>query len=133
MTEHAVHILPYRGLGTGIPRALRDWPAIELIDDVAANQFRVVIPRPHAREVTGEVTGEVHRLLAVIQGEMKRADIQAALDLKHEDHFRDAYLRPALERGLIEMTRPDKPRSSRQRYRLTAMGRAWLRTLNKEA
>jgi ATP-dependent DNA helicase RecG len=27
LTEHAVHILPYRGLGTGIPRALRDWPA----------------------------------------------------------------------------------------------------------
>jgi ATP-dependent DNA helicase RecG len=63
---------------------------------------------------------------------MKRADIQAALDLKHEDHFRDAYLRPALESGFIEMTIPDKPRSSRQKYRLTAMGRAWLRTLDKE-
>ncbi|MFO1465085.1 MAG: ATP-binding protein [Steroidobacteraceae bacterium] len=37
LTEHAVHILPYRGLGIGIPRALRDWPAIELINDVAAN------------------------------------------------------------------------------------------------
>src|SRR5262245_33104524 len=47
LTEHAVHILPYRGLGTGIPRALHDWPAIELVDDVAGNQFRVVAPRAH--------------------------------------------------------------------------------------
>lgn len=124
LTEHAVHILPYRGLGTGIPRALRDWPAIELIDDVAANQFRVVIPRPRAGASTGEVTGEVLRLLAVMQGEMRRTDMQAALGLKHEDHFRDAYLRPALENGFIEMTIPDKPRSSRQRYRLTAAGKA---------
>jgi hypothetical protein len=38
-------------------RALRDWPAIELIDDVAANQFRVVTPRPRAGTVAGEGTG----------------------------------------------------------------------------
>lgn len=66
------------------------------------------------------------RLLAVMQGEMRRADIQAALGLKHEDHFRDAYLRPALEGGFIEMTIPDKPTSSRQRYRLTPAGKARL-------
>lgn len=130
LTEHAVHMLPYRGLGTGIPRALQEWPTIELVDDVAANQFRVIVQRPGSEdstgevtgEVTGVVTGEVWRLLAVMQGEMKRADIQAALGLKHEDHFRDAYLRPALDVGVIEMTVPDKPTSSRQRYRLTATG-----------
>jgi len=39
LTEHAAQILPYRGLGSGIPRALREWPRIDLIDDVAGNQF----------------------------------------------------------------------------------------------
>jgi hypothetical protein len=34
--------------------------------------------------------------------------------------FRLVYLRPALDAGLIEMTQPDKPRSSKQKYRLTA-------------
>ncbi|MDX5629386.1 MULTISPECIES: hypothetical protein [unclassified Brenneria] len=61
--------MPYRGLGTGIPHALQDWPAIDLIDDVAANQFRVVIRRPLAEAVTGEVL----RLLMVMQGEMKQS------------------------------------------------------------
>ena len=45
LTEHAVHILPYRGLGTGIPRALHDWPTIELLDEITSNQFKVVVPR----------------------------------------------------------------------------------------
>ena len=75
-----------------------------------------------APEVTGEVTGEVACLLAVINGPMKRQEIQDALGLKHEDHFREAYLIPALHAGLIEMTIPDKPRSRLQKYRLTRTG-----------
>lgn len=81
-------------------------------------------------QVTGEDTGEdgeevaaeIRRLLAVVKGEMKRKELQSALGLKHEDHFREAYLVPALKSGLIEMTIPDKPRSGNQRYRLTKMG-----------
>ena len=74
--------------------------------------------------VAGEVTGEVRRLLAVMSGEMRRREIQEALGLKHEDHFRDAYLLPAMALGAVEMTQPDKPRSSKQRHRLTEQGEA---------
>ena len=54
---------------------------------------------------------------------MTSQDMQNALELKHEDHFRKAYLLPALEANLIEMTIPDKPKSSNQRYRLTPLGK----------
>jgi ATP-dependent DNA helicase RecG len=37
-----------------------------------------------------------------------------------------------MEDGLIEMTIPDKPRSSNQQYRLTDKGRALLKQLNQE-
>jgi ATP-dependent DNA helicase RecG len=40
--------------------------------------------------------------------------------------FRDQVLNPLLEEGLVEMTIPDKPRSSKQRYRLTDKGRQVL-------
>ena len=56
-------------------------------------------------------------------GDLSRQEIQRALGLKHEDHFRDAYLKPALAMGLVEMTRPDKPESRLQHYRLTEAGR----------
>jgi len=45
-----------------------------------------------------------------------------ALGLKDRMHFTNDYLRPALDAGLVEMTIPDKPRSSKQRYRLTGLG-----------
>lgn len=77
-------------------------------------------------EVDGEVTGEVLRLLRVLDGEMKRSELQEQLSLKHEDYFREKYLVPALDAGLIEMTLPDKPRSSKQKYRLTQLGKEFL-------
>ncbi|NDB21043.1 MAG: hypothetical protein EB020_09240 [Proteobacteria bacterium] len=43
--------------------------------------------------------------------------------LADQKHFRTAYLRPALVSGLVEMTDPTRPRSSHQRYRLTAAGK----------
>ncbi len=58
---------------------------------------------------------------------MTRQDLRKALGLKNDEHFRKAYLLPALHAGLIEMTIPDKPRSRNQRYRLTPMGRQLLR------
>jgi ATP-dependent DNA helicase RecG len=45
--------------------------------------------------------------------------------------FRNQVLSPLLWEGLLEMTIPDKPRSSKQRYRLTKAGRAYL-TKNEE-
>ncbi|HSD58592.1 MAG TPA: DUF4062 domain-containing protein [Methanotrichaceae archaeon] len=40
--------------------------------------------------------------------------------------FRKQVLTPLIADGLIEMTIPHKPTSSRQKYRLTEKGRAWL-------
>jgi ATP-dependent DNA helicase RecG len=45
LASHASHILPYRGLGTGIPRAYQSYADIELTNDCEANQFQVVIKR----------------------------------------------------------------------------------------
>ncbi len=74
-------------------------------------------------EVTEEVTGEVERLLLVLVGDMSRAKLQQTLGLAHEDHFRAAYLTPAIQAGYVAMTIPDKPKSRLQRYRLTPRGK----------
>ena len=125
---------------SGIPRALRDWPAIELIDDVAANQFRVVVQRPASAtvrppltpEVTPAVTPEVGRLLVVLKGEMNRPQLMTALGLRDEKHFRQHYQQAAVAAGLIEMTVPDKPNSRLQRYRLTPAGQALQQVMMQE-
>lgn len=45
LASFATKVLPYRGLGSGILRALKAYPAIELIDDREGNLFRVVVSR----------------------------------------------------------------------------------------
>ena len=128
--------------GTGI-RRIRDEASAQDCPEpqFEANSFVTVTfrPNPEVRaeaeerpmnRVAGEVAGEV-RLLQVMSGEMTRQRLQEALGLKHEDHFRKAYLIPALRSGLIEMTIPDKPRSSKQRYRLTAAGSKYLKQTRK--
>jgi len=40
--------------------------------------------------------------------------------------FRHQVIQPLMEQGLLEMTLPDKPTSSQQKYRLTEQGQAWL-------
>ena len=62
---------------------------------------------------------------------MSRAELQEKLGLRHRDNFIEAYLQPALNAGLLEMTIPDKPRSSKQKYRLTEKGRAVVVSLDE--
>ncbi len=49
-------LLPYRGLGSGIKRALDDWPEIEFDDDREANLFTAMVPR---NELPGSVKPEI--------------------------------------------------------------------------
>jgi hypothetical protein len=43
----------------------------------------------------------------MLQGNMTRRALMAALELKDGEHFRNRYLLPALESGWIEMTHHD--------------------------
>jgi ATP-dependent DNA helicase RecG len=81
-------------------------------------------PEVGTQQDTPEVTPEVARMLGVLEREMNRTEIMDALGLKDEKHFREHYQQTAVAAGLIEMTIPDKPKSSKQRYRLTALGKA---------
>lgn len=70
-----------------------------------------------------QVTPQVERLLEVVNGEMSRREMLDALGLRDRKWLRQGYLGPALQAGLIEMTRPEAPRAKNQRYRLTPTGR----------
>ncbi|MEA3294283.1 MAG: hypothetical protein U9P81_04800 [Euryarchaeota archaeon] len=65
-------------------------------------------------------------LLALKDGDKSSGALRSILGIKHRPTFRDNYLHPALDADLIEMTIPEKPSSSKQKYRLTDKGRAVL-------
>ncbi len=46
LVSFASRILPYRGLGSGIMRAVAAYPAIEFVDDRENNLFKAIVKRP---------------------------------------------------------------------------------------
>jgi ATP-dependent DNA helicase RecG len=90
--------------------------------------------------VTGEVTGEATpedgaksglswdqvQILRNCLTEMAITELMAQVGRSNRTKFRDQVLKPLIGDGLIEMTIPEKPRSSKQKYRLTDAGRQVL-------
>lgn len=69
-------------------------------------------------QVPVQVTEQVEKLLKAMNNkEYSTKELMELLGLKHRPSFRDNYLLPALELGYIEMTIPDKPNSSKQKYK----------------
>ena len=53
LASFAAKLLPYRGLGSGLLRAFKAYPAIELIDDRTGNLFKAIVVRPKAASGDG--------------------------------------------------------------------------------
>jgi len=49
-----------------------------------------------------------HRVVWLLNNEMSRDELMAAMDLKNRDNFQKTYTKPAVEDGLIGLTLPDK-------------------------
>ncbi len=83
--------------------------------------FRVILPNMKYEEtpqVTDQVTDQVRALLdALGDEELSGLELMGRLGLSHRPTFRQNYLAPALEAGVVERTIPDKPQSRLQKYR----------------
>ncbi len=97
-----------------------DPPSFEERDGVVYVTFKAQV-RPQ-----GEVTPQVLAILLAATRPRTRGELQDAAELKDREHFRNGYLEPLIEAGPLEMTLPDKPTSSLQRYPITAAGEKYL-------
>ncbi len=109
-----------------------------------ANGFVTAIfrPNPGVRAmVTARSTGEVgtksapsrHQveILRNCQSDKTLVELMAVAGRSDRTKFRHQVLNLLLEKGLLEMTIPDKPRSSRQHYRLTPLGIEYLKKVEE--
>lgn len=115
-------------LGSGIRRVLKTYKQDSFY--FSENFLRVTFPssiitEQVAEQVTEQVTEQVKNLLELMDesGLYTMQEIIELLGLRHRPTVKYNYIDPALELGLIEMTIPDKPRSSKQKYRLTKVGK----------
>ena len=98
--------------------------ADKVADGTAFIEFMLCVIRDalckviQTEQVREQVTEQVERLINILGNETLSAkELLKKLNLKHRPTFSNNYLHPALELGLIEMTIPDKPNSSKQKYR----------------
>lgn len=73
----AKRLLPYRGLGSGIRRALEDWPDIEFVDDREGCFFIAIIHRVkvHGKKAPVKANKEANKALKV-----QSAEVNASLN-----------------------------------------------------
>ncbi len=105
-------------LGSGVPRIMESYgkECFRFMDNFTRMTF------PVSEQVTEQVTEQVKNLLLVLDKPYSTNELMERLGLTHREHFRTEYIQKSLELGLIEMTIPDKPKSSKQKYRPTHKG-----------
>ncbi|GAB6869958.1 Fic family protein [Bacteroides rodentium] len=62
---------------------------------------------------------------------MTMRDMADVCDIKDLKYFRESYITPALEEGLIERLCPNQPKHPKQQYRLTEVAKEWLTGKNQ--
>ena len=72
------------------------------------------------------------KILRQCAEERSIADLMGIAGRRNRTKFRDQVLNPLLQEGLLEMTIPEKPTSSNQKYRLTSKGDDFIAGLVKE-
>ncbi len=138
-------------LGSGIPRILETYGRESFI--FTPNFLRISMPTAHDEGATpqdnqlnnsglekitphdtphdSEITDlEKKLLLAISTQELSRVEIMENLDLSDRTYLAKSYLKPSLDKELIEMTIPNSPKSKKQKYRLTALGKQVLESFD---
>ena len=136
-------------IGSGIKRSrslCREYNMADPCLEVSDHWFTVSFPRAgEQKNKTTTITGPERQPgtklgLSRDQVEVMRncvnvsaiGELTAVLGRTNRTKFRDRVLTPLLNAGLVEMTIPDKPRSSKQQYQLTLLGRQILTQQDQE-
>ena len=94
---------------------------LQMILNAILSSTHTVQDNDHATAQDGvQVSDQVQRLVSAMKLEdYTLAELMQLVGLTHRATLQKNYLNPAIEVGLIERTIPDKPKSPKQRYRLS--------------
>lgn len=137
MANFCAKTMPYRGLGSGIPRVLAEDSHVEFIDSKEGNQFTVRVNRPLAALEAGSSTEKAvsndekavsnnekavskkekneQKLLAFCKEAKTLSEICKHLGLTDRYKVKKRYIDPLLNKSL-RMTEPESPKSPTQKY-----------------
>jgi len=104
------------------------WPNVEITRKITP-QVTPQVAGQVAGQVTGQVAGQVgpyaRKILELCVEQQTMRIIGEAIGIRKRDNLKP-HVEKLIRAGLLEMTIPDKPRSSKQRYITTDLGRKVL-------
>jgi len=124
-------------LGSGVPRILKAYSrdAFEIRDSyIRINSILLKICHQVLMRGLGTKSGPSWDQVEILRNCVKEkaiGDLMTIVGRTNRTKFRDQVIKPLLDQSLLEMTIPDKPKSSKQKYRLTTQGLAILNNLNE--
>lgn len=68
-----------------------------------------------------QLDSEGLQLLVFCKDPKTITELMGYMKWRNRTKFREKYINPLIERGLLEMTIPKKPRSSKQKYRISSI------------
>ena len=101
---------------SGIPTIRREMAAHNLPEPVFENRRNEFVVTLY-NQVQEKPVQSAETLLDFCKEPRSRKEIAAFLGLKTASYATERYIRPMLEEGKLEMTIPDKPKSTRQKYK----------------
>jgi len=128
--ELAPHLRERWPVGSAAPTAHAD-----LVSDQARPAGADLITdqaRPGAGPTLGRSTAKSQRIIEISDGQRAMLlasdtprtlkELMEIVGVTHRAHFKEHYLQPLLDGGLLDLQFPDKPTHPRQRYALTVAG-----------
>ena len=135
--NNAIYLLPYTGVGSGITRALDEDINVTFMNNDKAQEFVITVWRGESNQVeekSNEVEGKSNQVqdsdtkkvsLSNKQRDIVNfcsvprttAEIMERLGLSNQTKNRERYITSLVAAGYLQMTNPDNPTASNQKYK----------------
>ena len=135
--NNAIYLLPYTGVGSGITRALDEDINVTFMNNDKAQEFVITVWRGESNQVEGESNQVEGKSNQVQDSDTKKvslsnkqrdivnfcsvprttAEIMERLGLSNQTKNRERYITSLVAAGYLQMTNPDNPTASNQKYK----------------
>ena len=135
--NNAIYLLPYTGVGSGITRALDEDINVTFMNNDKAQEFVITVWRGESNQVEGKSNQVEGKSNQVQDSDTKKvslsnkqrdivnfcsvprttAEIMERLGLSNQTKNRERYITSLVTAGYLQMTNPDNPTASNQKYK----------------
>ena len=135
--NNAIYLLPYTGVGSGITRALDEDVNVTFMNNDKAQEFVITVWREESNEVEGKsnqvqdldtqlrhsdtkkvsLSNKQRDIVNFCSVPRTTAEIMERLGLSNQTKNRERYITSLVAAGYLQMTNPDNPTASNQKYK----------------